>query len=71
MLLTSGVIRSANMDPQGMAGTRSETSPPRRLSPSKSVYARLVHTTDHKRHMGLLAQWHTTFVDILKEFGKR
>lgn len=71
MLLTSGVIRSADVDPPGMASTRSQTSPPRTLSPDKSVYAKLVHATDHKRHMGLLAQWHTTFVDILKEFGKR
>ena len=54
-----------------MANARSEISPLRPLSPSKSVYTRLIHTTDHTRHMSLLAQWHTTFLDILKEFGKR
>lgn len=71
MLLTSGVIRGADVDPPGMADPRFQTSPPRTIYPDKSVYTKLIHTTGHNRHLGLLAQWHTTFVDILKEFGKR
>ena len=71
MLLTSGVIRCADSDPPGMAAARSQTSPTRTLSTNASVFAKLIHTTDHKRHMSLVAQWHTTFIDILKEFGKR
>lgn len=71
MLLTSGVIRSAEIDPPGMRTSYAQMSPSRSLSPGKSVYGNPVHTTDHKRHMGLLAQWHTTLIDILKEFGKR
>ena len=71
MLLTSGVIRSAEVDPPCMEHVRAQTNPSRTLSPSKSVYAKLIHATDHKRHSGLFAQWHTTIVDILKEFGIR
>lgn len=71
MLLTSGVIRSAEIDPPGMGTSHAQMSPSRTLSPGRSVYGKRVHTTDHKRHMGLLAQWQTTFLDILKEFGKR
>lgn len=71
MLLTSGVIREANVDPPGMVDARFQTSPARTTYPNKSVYTKLVHTTGHKRHSGLLAQWHTTFVDILREFGRR
>lgn len=71
MLLTSGVIRGADVDPPGMSDSRFQTSPTRTIDPSKSVYTKLVHATGHKRHVGLLAQWHTTFLDILKEFGKR
>ncbi|MCE7976619.1 MAG: hypothetical protein DYH03_05570 [Nitrospira sp. NTP1] len=71
MLLTSGVIRGADVDPPGMSDSRFQTSPTRTIYPNKSVHTKLVHTTGHKRHVGLLAQWHTTFIDILKEFGKR
>ena len=71
MLLTSGVIRSADIDPPGLETSRSQTSPTRSFSPGKSVYGKPIYATDHKRHMGLLAQWQTTFIDILKEFGKR
>ncbi|GAB1724885.1 MAG: hypothetical protein NTNFB01_37810 [Nitrospira sp.] len=71
MLLTSGVIRAADVDPPEISDARFQTSPTRTLFPSKSVHTKLIHTTGHKRHLGLLAHWHTTFVDILREFGKR
>jgi len=71
MLLTSGVIRGADVDPPGMSDSQFQTSPTRTIYPGKPVYTKLVHATGHKRHVGLLAQWHTTFIDILKEFGKR
>jgi hypothetical protein len=71
MLVTSGVIRAADVDPPGMADPRFQTDPTRTIYPDKSVYTKLVHTTGHKRQLGLLAQCHTTFVEILREFGKR
>lgn len=70
MLLTSGVIRSAEIDPPDMGRAGSLTSPPRALSSSKSVYTKSVHTTDHTSRKNLLARWHTTFIDILREFSK-
>ncbi len=54
-----------------MSDSQFQTTPTRTIYPGKSVYTKLVHATGHKRHVGLLAQWHTTFIDILKEFGKR
>ena len=53
-----------------MSHPRFQTSPSRTIYPDKSVYTKLVHATSHKRHLRLLTQWHTTFIDILKEFGK-
>ncbi len=70
MLLSSGVIRSAEIDPPDMGGTGLATRSPRPLSSTKSVYTKSVHTTDYNRHKNLLARWHTTFIDILREFGK-
>mgnify|MGYP001178203248 FL=1 len=70
MLLTSGVIRSAEIDPPDMGRTGSLTSSPRSLSSTKSVYTKSVHTPDHTGRKNLLARWHTTFIDILREFSK-
>ena len=71
MLLTSGVIRSAAVDPPCMATSQPQIGSPRILSPQKPGYARLIHATDRAHRMGVLAHWHSTFVDILKEFGRR
>jgi hypothetical protein len=38
MLLTSGVIRSAEIDPPGMGTSHAQMSPSRTLSPGRSVY---------------------------------
>lgn len=70
MLLTSGVIRGADVDPPGMLDSRFQASPTRAIYPSKSVYPKLVHATVHTGHRRLFSQWHTTFIDILNEFGK-
>ena len=71
MLLTSGVVRSADVDPPSLGIPRSQVSPPSPLPSRNVVHTRLIHTTQYKRHQGLFAQWQTTFADILKEFGKR
>lgn len=71
MLLTSGVVRSADVDPPSMGIPRSQVSIPSPLPSRNVVHTRLVHTTQYKRQQGLFAQWQTTFADILKEFGKR
>jgi len=71
MLLTSGVVRSADVDPPTMGVPRSQVSPPNLIPSRNFVHTRLVHTTQYKRPQGLLAQWQTTFAEILKEFGKR
>ena len=71
MLLTSGVIRSADVDPACMTTPRSQTGSPHILSPEKPGHARLIHTTNHLHRTDVLAHWHTTFIDILKEFGRR
>lgn len=71
MLLTSGVVRSADVDPPSMGIPRSQASLPSRLPSRNVIHTRLVHTTQHKRQYGLFAQWQNTFADILKEFGKR
>ena len=70
MLLTSGVIRSAAVDPPRMAIPQPQIGSTRIL-PDKPGYARFVHTSQHAHRMGVLAQWHSIFVDILKEFGRR
>ncbi|MBS0171952.1 MAG: hypothetical protein JSR62_16520 [Nitrospira sp.] len=71
MLLTSGVIRLADVDPPALGIPRSQVSPPNALPSRNAAQTRLIHATQYKRHQGLLAQWHSTFADILKEFGKR
>lgn len=71
MLLTSGVVRSANVDPPSMGIPRSQVSLPSPFPSRNVVHTKLVHTTQYKRQPGLFAQWQTTFADILKEFGKR
>lgn len=71
MLLTSGVIRSAAVDPPCMAAPRAQTGSPRILSTDKPEFARLIHTTDQAHRKGVLAYWQNTLVDILNEFGRR
>lgn len=71
MLLTSGVIRSAAVDPPCMTAPRPQVGSPRVQSPDTPGYARLIYTTNHVYRMGLLTYWHNTFFDILKEFGRR
>src|SRR5687768_4247369 len=71
MLLTSGVIRSAIVDPPSLANPRLQISSPRVLCPDKPVYARLPHATDHVRPINVLAHWCSAFVDILRTFGRR
>ena len=71
MLLTSGVIRSATIDPPCMASPQFQTGSPRLLSTERSWHSRLLHTTTHAHCMGVLSHWHTTFLDILNEFLRR
>jgi len=71
MMLTSGVIRSATVDPPCMPAPQFQPGSSRILSPENSKCAGLVHTTDHTRHLGLLAYWQATCIDILKGFGRR
>lgn len=71
MLLTSGVIRGADVDPPGISDPRFQRNPTRIMYPGKTVYTKPVHATGHKGHLERFTQWHSTFVDILKEFGKR
>ncbi len=71
MLLTSGVIRGANVDPPGISDPRFQRNPTRSIYTGRMVHANPVHATGHRRHLELFTQWHSTFVDILKEFGKR
>ena len=56
MLLTSGVIRSAAVDPPRMAIPQPQIGSPRILSPDKPGYARFVHTSQHAHRMSVLAQ---------------
>lgn len=71
MLLTSGVLRSAATDPPCMAALQPQVGSPRLLTSHNSVCARVIHSTDRVHRMGVLANWHDTFLDILKEFWKR
>ena len=71
MLLTSGVLRSAATDPPCMAALQPQVGSPRLLSSHNSVRGRVIHSTDRAHRMAVLANWHDTFLDILKEFGKR
>lgn len=71
MLLTSGVIRSADVYPLDTKYTGLRTNPSHTFAPEKLIYRKPIHAADHKHHMTLLAEWQTTFVDILREFGKR
>ncbi|MDR4472711.1 MAG: hypothetical protein MRJ92_08710 [Nitrospira sp.] len=71
MLLTSGVVRSADVDPPSMGIPRSQVSITSPFPSRNGVHMRPVHTTQYKRRPGLFAQWQTTFADILREFGKR
>ncbi|MBL8041698.1 MAG: hypothetical protein JNL86_02120 [Nitrospira sp.] len=71
MLLTSGVVRSADIDPPSMGIPRSQIRSPSPVPSRNAVQTRLIHMTHYKRHQGLLSQWQSTFADILKEFAKR
>ncbi len=71
MLLTSGVLRSAATDPPCMAALPPQVDSPRLLSSHNSVRARMSHFTERAHRLGVLAHWHDTLLDILKEFGKR
>ena len=71
MLLTSGVIRSATVDPPYMATSQPQIGSQCILSPQNPGFAQLIHSTDRAHRMGVLAHCHNTFVDILKEFGRR
>jgi hypothetical protein len=72
MLLTSGVLRSATTDPPCMAALQPHVGSPRLLSSHNPVCARVIHSSADRAHrIGVLAHWHDTFLDILKEFSKR
>ena len=71
MLLTSGVLRSAATDPPWMAALQPDVGSSRLFSSHNSVCAQVIHSTDRAHRMGVLGHWHDTFLDILKEFGKR
>ena len=66
MLLTSGVIRSAAMDPPCIAISQTCAT-----SPSISFQKKSRPARDYAHRIDLLEQWHEAFIDILKEFSRR
>jgi hypothetical protein len=55
-----------------MAALQPQVGSPRLLSSHNPVCARVIHSSADRAHrIGVLAHWHDTFLDILKEFSKR
>lgn len=71
MMWTSGVIRSAASDPPCITNPQPMPCSLRNLPREKFVYARPIHVVEHSHHTSMFAHWHTTFIDILKEFGRK
>jgi hypothetical protein len=71
MMLTSGVIRSAACDPPRMMNPQPTPCSLRNLPRGKFVDTQPIHVAEHSHHIGMFAHWHTTLMDILKEFGRK